>query len=64
LEFFRSPEKFFFLVFQDYVWIYNKGQVNYVWICAKTLKGKPFRLINLPFYLLGRLDDVLGQIVC
>lgn len=30
---------------------------------AKTLKGKSFRLINLPFYLLGRLDNVLNQVV-
>lgn len=28
---------------------------------VKTPKGKEFRLVNLPFYLIGRLHQVLDE---
>lgn len=30
---------------------------------VKTLAGKPFRLVNLPFYYVGQLDRVLSRIM-
>lgn len=30
---------------------------------ARTIAGKTFRLINLPFYLAGRLREVLGEVI-
>lgn len=30
---------------------------------AKTPKGKEFRLVNLPFYLIGRLHEVLNDVL-
>ena len=35
---------------------------NYSIDIVKTPSGKPFRLVNIPFYLIGCINEILGNL--